>query len=787
MTKRINLMSAALMAIAATASAQMTIDNTLTPQQLVQDVLVGQGVTVSNISYTGDPMQIGTFLSAGGFPITEGLVMSSGDVNNIPGAGGNFATGGPGGNGDADLDVISSAGTNDAVVLEFDFVPTGDSINFEYIFGSEEYPEFVNSGFNDVFAFIISGPGFAGPFANGGVNLALLPDGVTPVTIDNVNDGLNAQYYVDNSAGGANGIVFDGHTVTLAARAAVTCGETYHIKLALADAGDFAYDSGIFLKARSFISPTITVNLNIGAADGTIVEGCGQTSGNIIFTREETDTVAGFHIYYSGNAIMGTDINNLVDTLTFQIGEDSLFLNVSAIDDGIAEGIDTLYVTVYSVSECGFLIPSTGTVLIRDPDTYTIDLAVVQPPDCYADSIQVTATIQSDAGHPPYTFNWTGGGSGPSLWLYPPYTGQVYTVYVEDLCGTQSNSVDVDIVAEPIVVNTTPDLELFCPSETATLTAIASGGQQPYTYTWSSGQGTSTINVDPATTTTYEVYVSDNCNAGVITESVTVTVLPYQAPTVVTTNDTTISCPGQETMLVALATGNAIPLTYNWNSGSWMSDSIYVYPQDDATFEVVVTDVCGAQATDTTLVTVPNYVLAAVASPDSVICERLEILLTASASGSLAPYTYSWSGPDITGSTENDSVLVDIQATLPTASGDTSTIYSYMVTVTDACGFVVQEPVEVTIRDCEVIVPNVFTPNGDAFNQFLTATNLNLYPQSSLRIYNRWGFNIYNNEDYQNDWDGESYPDGVYFYVLVPSEKEIEPLTGYFHLLRSAN
>jgi gliding motility-associated-like protein len=240
-------------------------------------------------------------------------------------------------------------------------------------------------------------------------------------------------------------------------------------------------------------------------------------------------------------------------------------------------------------------------------------------------------------------------------------------------------------------------------------------------------------------------------------------------------------------MLVALATGNATPLTYNWNSGSWMSDSIYVYPQDDATFEVVVTDVCGAQATDTTLVTVPNYVLAAVASPDSVICERLEILLTASASGSLAPYTYSWSGPDITGSTENDSVLVDIQATLPTASGDTSTIYSYMVTVTDACGFVVQEPVEVTIRDCEVIVPNVFTPNGDAFNQFLTATNLNLYPQSSLRIYNRWGFNIYNNEDYQNDWDGESYPDGVYFYVLVPSEKEIEPLTGYFHLLRSAN
>jgi len=787
MTKRINLISAAMLAIATTASAQMTIDNTLTPQQLVQDVLVGQGVTVSNISYTGDAMQIGTFLSAGGFPITEGLVMSSGDVNGIPGAGGTFVSGGPGGNGDADLDVVSSAGTNDAVVLEFDFVPTGDSINFDYIFGSEEYPEFVNSGFNDVFAFIISGPGFAGPFANGGVNIALLPDGVTPVTIDNVNNLLNAQYYVDNAAGGANGVVFDGYTVTLSARAAVTCGEVYHIKLALADAGDFAYDSGIFLKARSFISPTIQVNLNIGAADGTIVEGCGTASGNIIFTREETDTVAGFNIFYSGNAIMGVDFNNLVDTLTFQIGEDSLFLNISAIDDGIPEGIDTLYVTVYSISECGFLIPSTGMVLIRDPDTYPIDLAVVQPPDCYADSIQVTATIQSDAGHPPYTFYWTGGGTGPTLWLYPPYTGQVYTVYVEDLCGTQSNSVDVDVVAEPIVVTTTPDIELFCPSETATLTAIATGGQQPYSYTWSSGQTTSSINVDPATTTTYDIYVSDNCNAGVITESVTVTVLPYEAPTVVTTNDTTIACPSQETMIVALATGNALPLDYNWNFGNWMGDTIYVYPPDDSMFRVVVTDACGAQVTDSTEVLVPDYVLAATASPNSIICERLEILLTASASGSLAPYTYSWTGPDIAGPADNDSVVVDIQASLPTASGDTSTVYSYVVTVTDACGFVVQEPVEVTVRDCEVIVPNVFTPNGDAFNQFLIATNLNLYPQSSLRIYNRWGFNIYTNEDYQNDWDGENYPDGVYFYVLVPSEKEIEPLTGYFHLLRNAN
>jgi len=155
--------------------AQMVIDNSLTPEQLVQDVLVGQGVVVSNITFTGDLVQIGYFDAFNAnFAIEEGIVMSSGNVNDVPDIGDAFASTNVGVVGDADLDVVSSLATQDAVILEFDFVPTGDSIKFDYVFGSEEYPEFVNAAFNDVFAFIISGPGFAGPFTNGGENIALI-------------------------------------------------------------------------------------------------------------------------------------------------------------------------------------------------------------------------------------------------------------------------------------------------------------------------------------------------------------------------------------------------------------------------------------------------------------------------------------------------------------------------------------------------------------------------------------------------------------------------------------
>jgi outer membrane protein OmpA-like peptidoglycan-associated protein len=167
--------------------------------------------------------------------------------------------------GDFDLDSITKKHTSDAAVLEFDFIPNTDNIEFDYFFASEEYPEFINKGVNDVFAFFISGPGF-----NQKINMAILPDTKEPVTVDHVNAKKNSQFYRENhfwntenaqffkqnqSLGELSySFQFDGMTTLLKAKANVIPYKTYHLKIAIADVGDNVYDSAVLLKYRSFKS-----------------------------------------------------------------------------------------------------------------------------------------------------------------------------------------------------------------------------------------------------------------------------------------------------------------------------------------------------------------------------------------------------------------------------------------------------------------------------------------------------------------------------------------------------
>ena len=164
---------------------QITVtNNSMTVEQYVQNVLVGAGVTISNVQYNGGSAnvtidQVGSFNAVNSnIGINNGLVMATGDAQLVVGpnndgsqtlGGGNF------GQNDVDLDVIVNPnGTNDACVIEFDFVPIGDTIKFNYVFGSEEYLEWVNSSFNDVFGFFLSGAGISGPYSNGAVNIAVM-------------------------------------------------------------------------------------------------------------------------------------------------------------------------------------------------------------------------------------------------------------------------------------------------------------------------------------------------------------------------------------------------------------------------------------------------------------------------------------------------------------------------------------------------------------------------------------------------------------------------------------
>jgi Ig-like domain-containing protein len=241
MGKRL-LVIGGMLLLAATAQAVDTKDlaSGLTAADLVK-ALTGAGIQISNAKVTGAPAAIGTFTggSSDGFEVDSGVIMSSGNIATAKGPNNSESTTGSMGQpGDAGLDaLVAPRKTQDAVILEFDAVTTTSTFSIRYIFASEEYKEFVNSQFNDVFAFFVDG-----------ANIAVVPGGTDPVTINTINHLKNTGLYRDNPAGSNKfGTSFDGFTTELTAVAQVSPGTPHHIRLAIADTSDANLDSAVFL------------------------------------------------------------------------------------------------------------------------------------------------------------------------------------------------------------------------------------------------------------------------------------------------------------------------------------------------------------------------------------------------------------------------------------------------------------------------------------------------------------------------------------------------------------
>jgi hypothetical protein len=237
-----------------TASAAIaTTDLTSLTATDLANALVGSGVSVSNVTFTGANVAGGTF-TGGATPIgfDSGVILSSGDIKNVVGPNlQDSITTVNGTAGDSQLSALSGHATFDAAVLEFDFVPNASTIFFQYVFASDEYNEFVNTSFNDVFAFYVNG-----------TNCAVVGSPAVPVSINTINGGnpfgTNASHpelYRNNDlddGGGSIDTEMDGLTTVLTCEANVTANATNHIKLAIADASDSILDANVFLRAGSF-------------------------------------------------------------------------------------------------------------------------------------------------------------------------------------------------------------------------------------------------------------------------------------------------------------------------------------------------------------------------------------------------------------------------------------------------------------------------------------------------------------------------------------------------------
>jgi hypothetical protein len=271
-----------------------TITTNRTAAQLA-NALTGPGVTVTNPTLNCPGSANGSYTGGTGvLGIGNGILLTTGSASAVSNPGSYFESTANNTPGDADLtSLITGLNTFDACVLEFDFVPSGDSIAFRYQFASEEYPQYTCTQFNDVFGFFISGPGYVGK-----KNIALVPNTNIPVAINSVNGGsatglgtiatCNAMgtgspfsaYFINHASSSANP-AYDGFTTVLVAKAAVQPCSTYHFKLGVADASDPVLSSGVFLQESSLtVLPPVILNCpsNITTTTGPAATLCGTTA-----------------------------------------------------------------------------------------------------------------------------------------------------------------------------------------------------------------------------------------------------------------------------------------------------------------------------------------------------------------------------------------------------------------------------------------------------------------------------------------------------------------------------
>lgn len=771
--------------------AQLQTNNSLNPQGLVQNVLLGNGVTVSNVSYNGSPAAIAQFTAANttlginsGIVLTTGTTLPNGDgphgPNDTPGAGVDNNMGG--------FNLLSQAiqgtQTYNAAILEFDFVPYADTVRFKYVFGSDEYPEFAppnNTTYNDVFGFFISGPGITG-FQN----IALLPNGAV-VSINNVNTITNPFYFVNNGDGNTapynqspQYIQYDGFTKVLEAVSKVQCGQTYHLIIAIADVGDGQWDSGIFLEANSLSTLTPieidhTLSQQVFPNPDWMAEGCVST--NVTLTRQANLTQSlTIPVQLSGTATSGIDYNGVPASVTFQPGQTTVSFTIQSLTDALLEGLETLTLTFPITDPCGNVTPLVLDLWIQDNQPMQVTLSST-PPSCPGDPVTINSQISG--GVQPYTYLWSTGQTTGSMTFTPSTTTTVWLEVTDACTGIPAYDtlvVNVPVFA-PLAVVVSPDITEICPYVPATIGVQASGGSGQYTYLWSvnsllSGT-TDSLLVNPGSSTTYLITVSDNCGNSV-QDSVIYTIL--SPPLVLQMNGPFEICPGDSVDLLVTATGGYGTYYYNWSTTA-TTPGITVAPQVSTSYFVQVSDEC--QTFSTTAVAVVQVVkpLANFYIATQNPMQGLPVQLT---NASFNAWSYAWSFGD-----GNGSFLVN-----PTHVYTQPGAYEITLIATDQKGCVdsISKWIEIA-PERYIYLPNSFTPDGDGLNEYFYGRFIGLL-SARFYIFNRWGEEIFFSDQLNFVWNGkyEGVPvqDGTYsWYLIYEIEKGIyEDLSGHVNVIR---
>jgi hypothetical protein len=633
-------------------------------EDLVKEVLIGGNCfDVTNVTFDGVGAQIGTFAQGQtNIGFANGMIMATGscDVAVGPNDQDNASAGFGNASSDPDLTLLSGSGSlYDLANIEFDFTPTQTPLTFEYVFGSEEYCEYVGSQFNDAFGFFISGPGISGPFSGNSANIASLGPG-NYVTINNVNHISNSGLYVNNqpaSSGNlcgqqpANGpavneVQFDGFTRKLTAVASVIPCSTYHIKLKICDVGDGIFDSGVFLKAGSFDgggNASVEWLVNGQSDVNEVYEGCGTVQ--LLFDRVGGNANSPLLVQYtiSGTATSGQDYSPIPLVAIIPAGQDQLLVNVNIINDLIAEGAEDIVIKL--TSPCSCLEPTeTLTILDLIPLTAVPDTTIICGPGVG------TVGVTPIDGVPPYTYNWSTGSSEQTISQFVAASTN-FKVTVTDNCG-KTFVATARIVVKPLPkANLLPPAPQICPGQSAYLKVTFTGDgpfEIVYTLNGDPQPPISGISENPyfieinqpglyqiASVTDVDGCVGPGQGALLVTESTLSLTGVVTNPTCAGINNGSIN---------TTVTGGQGPFSYSWQGPQNVPNLPDPIGLQGGVYNVTVTDGFGCTKAQQFNVVSPPVILPSIANVVGANCTNpTGGSVDLNVSGGTPNYTYGWS------------------------------------------------------------------------------------------------------------------------------------------------
>ncbi|MBX7051430.1 MAG: choice-of-anchor L domain-containing protein [Flavobacteriales bacterium] len=539
------------------ASSQLIINSNQNAGNYIQDMLLGSEIQISNLSVNGGSAEL-PITSIGEFEcincaigIDEGIILSTGIAtsamgpNNVTNTSASLSLSTI----DADMDDLASeaqlSNINDLTVIEFDFVAYSNNLDLEIVWASEEYDSYVSSNYNDFFGAFLSGPGIAGPYSNDAVNLALVPGTSLPIGVRNINNGYgnigpcaHCEYYnqyendeylsthpFDPHFSNIHFSQFDGWTVPIHLQYELQCGETYHLKLAIADATDSSFDSGLFIRSRINSNGTaVLVSSQFGdssESDDVFFESCN--SGSITFQRPaSTDINVDFlvDLTYSGSASSGSDYVSLPSQIVIPAGETQFILPIEIIADDVIENLETLILQLSYLGPCpSGIATSMYTMNISDSPP---SLGIVQQSPLVCPDLEnfIHPNIVGGSGN--FTYAWDNGSHEDTL-FYTTSNDTTYTFTLTDNCNGNSVSYNYEVSvfnAPPItldIVDTDNSLPIVC-LESTILDVYTFGGISPFFYTYASHNANYTTTfLNELWTSAYNVgmnvvTVTDYCN-----------------------------------------------------------------------------------------------------------------------------------------------------------------------------------------------------------------------------------------------------------------------------------